>query len=948
MALKNLKVWIEWGNKNLPHMTSGLAGMKAGFRESALQARELDTQLKKADATLGKLQRSIAVVGAAGAAGLGLMLQKGLQVVDTFDSINLSLEVMLKSKSAADSMMRDVVKFAATTPFEIKDVAEASKLLLAFRTSADEVIPVLRTLGEAASVMGIPLEQAIRAIVQLRQGFYESQQLAPIGINRQVLQQYGVEFKSSGQLKSSGEQAFQAAMQAMEATYGGLFSRANELLRTKISNLKDNLTITLDKVFSTTGTKAKGFFDNLNEQLQRVTNNDTSINALRMALEELLKPLDAVLGFGVSGGLSGLIDLLEQNPQALVDGVRQFVQVVEDLTAAFLAITATRALIAVVSGLASLVALLGTGMGLAVAGGVGLSLIALFNEFRKLLGGVDGDANPAGDALTRLGSNLGGVAAAMESVTGQEPALSTALNTIGIGAGDAANTISTKLIPALDDLFKRISGDPEATAWGFFLDMIGQSLAIHIERLSGMLSWLDGWRLNKDGQAYKSKKGWWESSISGPLAEGYDYYDLANARMKLEQSQRSKPESLTHSAIAETEAKLTSLGDYGSHGCVIKTRDYTLLLGNDVAGFDKIKAEVEKTFASASVQTTIPKLEAASWTARTSTPVFGDIMEWDKKAGVNGPDDGHSGIFLGWADSKKTAAWMSGNKKGSKREVDLTQFPMFNGAYSGQAGVGFYNNPFSPLRQLDLVGPAAPSDYALPTSSTSGLGQPWLEGSAKKLAEAQKKFVEEQEKAAKAFTAALYERIDREKGMAELTGETEAATERINQLLVDAGLDKIFPWLEGGLQDRITAAMEQFSEAHRERAAQLRAEIETQRQRAEERNAAEEEVWRLRLAGKDQRADYEQGLQALRELEQAQSDLSQAAKDGDTELGKFETTVIAAESALRSFILSLPQGSPARNTLVNDFDTNQSNQGWFGQLKQRAGGLSAGTWQKSS
>ncbi len=133
MATKNLKAFIVWGQKGLTGLTGGLKGLKTNLRESALQAQALNVQLKKVDSGLAKMQKTIAMIGVAGAAGFGLILKEGLSVVAVFEEINLALEVMLKSRSAAEELMRDVTKFAATTPFELKEVAEGAKQLLAFR-----------------------------------------------------------------------------------------------------------------------------------------------------------------------------------------------------------------------------------------------------------------------------------------------------------------------------------------------------------------------------------------------------------------------------------------------------------------------------------------------------------------------------------------------------------------------------------------------------------------------------------------------------------------------------------------------------------------------------------------------------------------------------------------------------------------------------------------------
>ena len=253
---KGLQVYIEYLNKGLENVQTGLGTIDAGLRNLGKSADALDAKLRRVDQTLAGWQRTASLLAGAGVGGLGLLAKEGLKVHGMFERINLSLEVMLKNKGQADKLMADVVQFAATTPFSLLDLSKAVTQMKAFRVETENVIPYLRTIGEAAATMNVPIEQAIRALLQLRGGLFETQQLVPIGINRDLLKQYGVQFESSGQLASSGEEAFQAALKAMEDQYGGLFERVNLTIEGMLNNLGDNITRALDTV----GEKLSGKF----------------------------------------------------------------------------------------------------------------------------------------------------------------------------------------------------------------------------------------------------------------------------------------------------------------------------------------------------------------------------------------------------------------------------------------------------------------------------------------------------------------------------------------------------------------------------------------------------------------------------------------------------------------------------------------------------------------
>jgi tape measure domain-containing protein len=62
----------------------------------------------------------------------------------------ISFEVFLGSAKKADDMVAKLRNFAKVTPFESTDVNDAAKMLLNFGTAADDIMPTLQMLGDAA------------------------------------------------------------------------------------------------------------------------------------------------------------------------------------------------------------------------------------------------------------------------------------------------------------------------------------------------------------------------------------------------------------------------------------------------------------------------------------------------------------------------------------------------------------------------------------------------------------------------------------------------------------------------------------------------------------------------------------------------------------------------------------------------------------------------------
>lgn len=85
-----------------------------------------------------------------------------------FQQLEVAFETMLGNKAKADKLMAEVVEFASTTPFELKDVAGATKMLLAYGTATEEIIPTMRALGDVSAGLSIPIERLILNYGQVR------------------------------------------------------------------------------------------------------------------------------------------------------------------------------------------------------------------------------------------------------------------------------------------------------------------------------------------------------------------------------------------------------------------------------------------------------------------------------------------------------------------------------------------------------------------------------------------------------------------------------------------------------------------------------------------------------------------------------------------------------------------------------------------------------------
>lgn len=125
------------------------------------------TMARKVDSAMTQIRGGFAMV-AVGAAILAPSLI-ALNKAGDYEQLGIALETMLKSRSRAQQMMKDIDAFAASTPFEIAPLREASKKLLAYTVEAEDLIPTLRMLGDIAAGVGTEkMPQLILAFGQIK------------------------------------------------------------------------------------------------------------------------------------------------------------------------------------------------------------------------------------------------------------------------------------------------------------------------------------------------------------------------------------------------------------------------------------------------------------------------------------------------------------------------------------------------------------------------------------------------------------------------------------------------------------------------------------------------------------------------------------------------------------------------------------------------------------
>lgn len=197
------------------------------------------------------LKRTTAEIG-----GLVAIKKFGSDVIEAtgkMQQLQVALSTILQDKSKADQLIADIVQFAAKTPFNLDDVATGAKQLLAYGSSANNVVKELSMLGDVASGLQIPIGQLIYLYGTLRtQGramTVDIRQFAGRGIPiyEELAKVLGVSKDQVGELVKEGKVGFKEVEQAFKnmTSEGGKFANLMEnsagTWPQRLSNIEDTL-----------------------------------------------------------------------------------------------------------------------------------------------------------------------------------------------------------------------------------------------------------------------------------------------------------------------------------------------------------------------------------------------------------------------------------------------------------------------------------------------------------------------------------------------------------------------------------------------------------------------------------------------------------------------------------------------------------------------------------
>lgn len=233
----------------------------------------------------------------------------------SFEKTITDFKVLLGSIDEAKRHVAELRQFASKTPLTFGDLSSASKLLLSFGASVDEIVPSLRMLGDislgnAQKFQGLALvfAQVKSAGKLMGQDLLQmiNQGFNPLAI---MAEQTGIAMGDLKDMMSEGAISFEMVEAAMRSatSEGGRFYNAMEESSTTgeglVSTLKDNLTQALTTFGSALLGVTKDGLGGLIAKIQEL-NNDGTIAAWA---EEVRQKVEAVVG-----GLKEAVDAVRE------------------------------------------------------------------------------------------------------------------------------------------------------------------------------------------------------------------------------------------------------------------------------------------------------------------------------------------------------------------------------------------------------------------------------------------------------------------------------------------------------------------------------------------------------------------------------------------------------------------------------------------------------------
>ncbi|WP_304229375.1 tape measure protein [Phascolarctobacterium succinatutens] len=300
---------LETVSKQSKKATSGIKGFadKCNKMTGALSA-------------IAAVQLGSVFTGMAG--GILNMGIASVQAAAQMRQYEIAFQTMLKSAEAGTQMLRDLQQFAAETPFDVPGVVSAGQQLMAFGFKAEEIIPMLTNLGDAASGLGLGTEGVSRLAYALGQmqtsgklNAQDMMQLTSAGISAwdMLAQAAGKTVAETKDLCSKGAIDSKAAVQTivagMNEQFGGMMAKTSDEVAGLLANIEETAGNTSAAVgkYLTEAFNIKGILKDVSDRLGEFQQKMQTATEQGKSLGDVIKECVPASVIGVIGAFAAVL-----------------------------------------------------------------------------------------------------------------------------------------------------------------------------------------------------------------------------------------------------------------------------------------------------------------------------------------------------------------------------------------------------------------------------------------------------------------------------------------------------------------------------------------------------------------------------------------------------------------------------------------------------------------
>ena len=219
-----------------------------------------------------------------------------MQVRGKFQQTEMAFKTMLQSEEKANTLMKELIRTAAITPFGVDDVTEGAKQLLAFNVAAEDVNKTLIGLGDVSAGMGIRLSDMVMLYgTTIAKGKMDTMDLYQflnrgIPIADELAKVMGLDLNNAiaevqKQIKAGKvtSDVFIQAMQNMTSQgskFGGLMEAQSQTITGQISNIEDGI----EQMFNELGRSQEGVINTGLDIVSKLVDNWESVGKVLLTV----------------------------------------------------------------------------------------------------------------------------------------------------------------------------------------------------------------------------------------------------------------------------------------------------------------------------------------------------------------------------------------------------------------------------------------------------------------------------------------------------------------------------------------------------------------------------------------------------------------------------------------------------------------------------------------